>query len=144
MRFLIIISIFVFGFSCVKPKTTDPVPVISFKQVQGDANEVGGANVVWSTNKTVSKKQYTSKATQSDTALLVIGFEDGDGDLFRDSRSDNANLVYTVYAYDAATQQFTVNGNPNPATVVQPADGYYKGKSVQGEIGLPQIGRAHV
>lgn len=108
--------------------------------MQGDANEAGASNVVWSSDKVVSKKQYTSRATQSDTALMVIGFEDGDGDLFRDSQANGANLVYTIYSYDTATQQFTINGNPNPATVVQPANGYYKEKSVQGEIGLPLRG----
>ena len=137
--FLIVIFLSVFiGFSCVKPKTTDPIPKLTFKQMQGDAVEAGSESAaVWPTNKPVSKKLYTSHINNSDTALLVIGFTDGDGDLFRDSKNDGANLVYTTYAYDAATQEFKINGNPNPATVVQPAEGYYKGKSIQGEIGIP-------
>lgn len=129
----------------MKTKTDDPIPKLTFKQVQGDDKQAGVSPAVWDTEKEVQKKYYTSHANQGDTALLVIGFEDGDGDLFRDKASE-ANLIMTVYTYDAIRKAFVIdsvkitNTEKGPSTgftVVQPAGGYYKGKSVQGEIGLP-------
>lgn len=114
--------------------------------MQGDETEAGSSDVVWPTDKSVQKKLYTSHITNSDTALMVIEYEDGDGDLFRDQGTDGANLFLTTYVYNSNTNQFVIDSLPlvgalktrySTYTVLQPANGYYKGKSVQGEIGIP-------
>ena len=72
-----------------------------------------------------------------DTAVLVLRYSDGDGDLFRNSNSDGPNLIYATYAFNADSNKFLLNGGLNPATITQPANGYYKGKAIHGDIFVP-------
>jgi hypothetical protein len=116
--FLIIISAFLFFWKCVKPASKDPIPSLDYKSV----NNLG---------------KVPGSVPPRDTAVLVLGYEDGDGDLFRNSSADGPNLIYTTYYYDADQDKFLIDGSPNSATVRQPDNGYYKGKSIQGEIYIP-------
>ncbi len=108
-------------YSCVKPTSEDPVPVLEFKDFK--AGRVG----------------------TRDTAVLLLGYEDGDGDLFVDLNEQGPNLILTPYMYSATKKQFlagfdrviTNDTFRIPITVKQPADGYYKGKAIKGEITIP-------
>jgi len=122
----IIFIITLFSFSCVKKKVTNPVPAIEFKDFQA-----------WKTS------------AGNDTAVLVISYEDGDGDIFRESNAKGPNLIGTFYYLNSATQQFTTikdlitNDTARiTQTVLQPStlnpnDANYKGKSVRGDMYLP-------
>ena len=116
------------GFSlllaCAKQKTKDPIPKIGF----------------------VDFANPGTTATGGDTATLILTYEDGDGDIFVDANSDRANLVFTPYHYDPTTKKFIAGHNPDPNyndtirhvyTVKQPDNGYYKGKSIRGEVYVP-------
>lgn len=121
MRFLIsIFLVSVFCFSCVKKQSTDPKPLIEYKDFQA-----------W-------------KMNGSDTAFMVIGYQDGDGDIFRDNNVNGPNLVGTFYYLNSATNKFTAvkdiitNDTMRiTQTILQPRDGNYKGKSVRGEMFIP-------
>jgi hypothetical protein len=110
-----------FCFSCVKKQSSDPVPVIEYKDFKA-----------W-------------KINGSDTAYLVIGYEDGDGDIFRDASTHGPNLVGTFYYLNSATNKFTPifdiitqDTARITQTVLQPnPDASYKGKAVRGEMYLP-------
>ena len=108
-------------FSCVKKPTKDPVPVLKYKAV----NPLG--------------KATSASQGPRDTAVLIFSYEDGDGDLFRDSNSDGPNLVYSTYAFNADSNKFILNGYPSQATITQPDNGNYKGKSIHGEIYVPML-----
>lgn len=124
MRFILIIFLAgLFGFSCVKPQTKDPVPFITFKDF---------------TN--ARKSEFTGQ----DTAVFVLGYEDGDGNLFVDNSSQGPNLIITPYFYNKTTGKFvgeidliTKDTFRIPNSIVQPDNGYYKGKSIKGEIFIP-------
>lgn len=125
MRFIIIIFLIaVFGFACVKPKTKNPVPVIEF-------TELGHAQ----------KSEFTNK----DTAVLTISYEDGDGDLLLDNVAEGPNIIFTPYFYNSTTNKFEIAVNPVIptdtirilASITQPDNGYYKGKSIKGNIYIP-------
>lgn len=124
MRFLLLIFLLVaLGYSCIKKKTKDPVPYIEFI----DFLKAG-------------KSVYTG----SDTALIYITYEDGDGDLFTDKRSEGPNFIFTPYFYNSLTDKFYVEFDPITKdtfritnTILQPDNGYYKGKSIKGEIFVP-------
>ncbi len=124
MRYLLpLIPIISLIFSCVKPPSEDPVPVIEFKDIH---------------NMRKAISYYPDgKLWIRDTAVLVLGYADGDGDIFRNKNSDGPNLVYTTYAFNQDSNKFVIDNFPNPATITQPADGYYLGKSIHGEIFVP-------
>lgn len=134
MRYLVLIFLAAVAVaSCVKPKTKDPVPVLTFKYVQGVS-----LAAEWPTNTTVPLAYYKTKsATPSDTANIVFGYQDGDGDIFKDSNAEGSNFALKVYKYDATQDKMIIDGNPIPMTIRQPASGYYKGKSIEGDITIP-------
>ncbi len=128
MRILTLILFFVYiAFSCVKKPTTSPIPNIEFKDFK-----------------------YTTKPTRpypSDVGYIVIGYEDGDGDIFRNNDHALANLIIISYHKDSISGNFYQDSTrPAPTepkiaisyatTVYQPGAGY-KGKSVKGEIIIP-------
>lgn len=111
------------AYSCVKQQTKDPIPLIEFKDFLNPG-----------------KSPYT----QRDTALIYITYQDGDGDLFTDTRNEGPNFIFTPYFYNTNTNQFYVEIDPitNDTfritnTILQPDNGYYKGKSIKGEIFVP-------
>lgn len=107
-------------FACVKPKTKDPVPVIGFNSVQN-----------------LQKMPASGSLPARDTAVLVIDYQDGDGDIFRNATTDGPNFFYTVYTFNEDSGKLVIDGITNPMVVKQPADGYYRDKSIQGQIYIP-------
>jgi hypothetical protein len=108
---------------CVKPPSKDPVPHIEFLDLADP------------------KK---STFTNSDTATIVLSYEDGDGDLFVDNFSDGSNLVLTTYGYNESTGKFLPAYDLSikdtvryTNTIKQPDNGYYKGRAIRGEIFVP-------
>lgn len=101
--------------SCVKPASKDPIPVIEYK-----------------TLKDLGKKVRDN----SDTATLVIGYQDGDGNLFADNSTDPANLVITYMYYNSDSAKMVTHLS-EATKVFQPDKGYYKGKSIRGDITYP-------
>ena len=124
----IIITIFILSIllslsftSCVKRPSKSPTPELTFKDF-----------IVWRINGV------------RDSAVAIIGYEDGDGDLFLNKTTDGPNIVGTFYYLNSATGKFTGISDPITGdtarvtqTVLQPKGASYKGKSVQGEIFLP-------
>ncbi len=120
MHYFLITVISVFGvFSCVKPPNDSPIPSLEYKDVP------------------VMGKVSSGSLGSRDTAVLVLRYSDGDGDMFRNSNADGPNLIYTTYAFNADSNKFIINGSPNAATITQPANGYYRGKSIHGDIYVP-------
>jgi len=124
MRFILLIFLIgLLGFSCVKPRTKNPVPVIEYKEMY---------------------HMQKSELTGQDTAVMVIGYEDGDGDIFVDNTSQGPNLIFIPFFYNPATDKFEIERDPITLdtfritnTIKQPDNGYYKGKSIKGEIYIP-------
>jgi hypothetical protein len=122
MRFLgLILTTLLIGFSCVKPQSKDPVPSGEFKDFVAFQNSLG-----------------------NDTAILTVSYEDGDGDLFVTNKTEGPNVVFVPYFYNETTQKFTTFKNLVTQdtqrinrSVLQPADGYYKGRSIKGDIIIP-------
>ena len=119
MRLIAIIILFSFIFGCVKKQSSDPVPTIEYKNFSASTNGV------------------------KDTSVLVIGYEDGDGDIFRDKPSDFPNLISTIYVYDNILNKFnavidvlTKDTVRYSQTITQP-EASYKGKQVKGDIYWP-------
>ncbi len=98
--------------ACVKKTSKDPIPEIEYKDFKM-LNHIG-----------------------SDSAVFTIGYKDWDGDLFRNSNSDGPNLVLSTYTYKSDSGKFIFDHAFSYA-ITQPADGYYKGKSIQGDIYVP-------
>lgn len=121
MRYLILILFFAcIGFSCAPKQPSSPIPVIEYKDF----------------------KAY--KVNGSDTAVMIIGYADGDGDIFKDDNNKGPNFIGTFYYLNSATNKFTAiidlitkDTARITQTILQPKDASYKGKSVQGEIFLP-------
>ena len=124
MRFIIIIFLIVLvGYACVKAKTKNPVPVIEFKELDH-----------------LQKSEFTLQ----DTAVLVFNYEDGDGDIFLDNASQGPNLIFIPFFFNTTTNKFDVQIDPYTKdtlritnTAIQPDNGYYKGKSIKGDISMP-------
>jgi hypothetical protein len=124
MRFITaIFFILLAGFACVKPKTKNPVPVIEYKGMYH-----------------MQKSEFTGQ----DTAVMLLGYEDGDGDLFVDNMSQGPTLLFIPFFYNSVTDKFEVEFDPITQdtfritnTIKQPDKGYYKGKSIKGEIYIP-------
>lgn len=116
MRYLAILFLSsLIGFACVKPKTKNPVPVLAYVDFA---------------------KSGKSPYTNQDTALLVYSYEDGDGNLFRDATSDGSNIVISTYEFNSDSNKF-IPGINISYVLLQPDNGYYKGKSIQGQISVP-------
>ncbi|PBQ33247.1 hypothetical protein CNR22_16185 [Sphingobacteriaceae bacterium] len=101
----------------------DPVPVIEYKDLLH-----------------AQKSEFTGR----DTAVLSLGYEDGDGDIFMDNNTQGPNVIFIPFFYNTATGKFDVDKDPITQdtfritnTIVQPDNGYYKGKSIKGEIFIP-------
>ncbi|MEO6301762.1 MAG: hypothetical protein ABIP51_01190 [Bacteroidia bacterium] len=108
-----------FCFACVKRQTKDPVPAITYETF------------------------VSSKTNGIDDGQMVLGYEDGDGDIFREETTHIPNLIMKFYYYNNGTHQFTgffdtnINDTFNIAKIItQPGDGF-KGKSIKGEIYIP-------
>lgn len=122
MRNLFFITLLVLiGASCVKKKDAVPTPVIEYKEFYA-----------WKTG------------TGNDTAVMVIGYEDGDGDIFRESNVKGPNIIGTFYYLNSATQKFTAimdeitqDTMRITQTVLQPSEMNYKGRSVKGDMYIP-------
>ena len=82
------------------------------------------------------RKATSASEPPRDTAVLVIGYSDGDGDLFVDNSSNDANMVVISKYYNADSSKFLI-ANVDSKKLKQPENGYYKGKAVQGEIWVP-------
>lgn len=120
LRNLFIAALFLgFAWACVKPASKNPVPTAEFIDF------------------------WAAKRAAGDTATMVIGYEDGDGDLFVSSNTEGPTLVFTPYYFNAQTNSLRPYVFPGGDTflisqnVSQPADGYYKGRSIKGTITLP-------
>ena len=115
-RFIEFIILICFAsYSCVKPKTTNQTPALEY--------------IAFS-------KAQKSIYTGQDTALLVYSYEDGDGDIFRDSKSNDPNMVFIPYAYYNDSNKY-VKGEAFTYVLTQPEGNNYKGKSIKGEISVP-------
>ena len=114
MRNLFILFLsFVLGFSCLKKKSIGPIPEIEFIE-------------------------FIQKSTATkDSATFKLGYIDSDGDLFRNKTSDGPNLVLKTLAYNADSAKYLTNLTISKV-IIQPADGYYKDKSIQGYIYLQE------
>lgn len=108
----LIFSFCFFAFSCVKKSPSDPIPEIEYK----DFKLLGSA--------------------KTDSAVFVIGYKDWDGDLFRNDNTDGPNTVISTYAFRQDSNKFVFD-QAFAYVITQPADGYYKGKSIQGDIFIP-------
>src|SRR5688572_20735157 len=95
--------LFISFFSCVKPPNEDPVPTLEFSNV---------LNMTRVVSETLPPR---------DTAVLVLKYADGDGDIFRDNNSDGPNLIYSTYAFSSDSNKFVLDQGPSPATITQPA-----------------------
>jgi len=120
MRFILIIFLVVlFGFSCVKKQSKDPVPSLEFIDFT------------------------SSKSNGIDNGQMILGYADGDGDIFREIPGKVPNLIMKFYYYNNGTKKFTgffdtnISDTFNIAKIItQPGDGF-KGKSIRGEIYIP-------
>jgi hypothetical protein len=122
MRYLsIIFLVCLAAYACKKRPTKNPTPALEFKNFEAFQNIRG-----------------------RDTAVLTIGYEDGDGDIFVDEGATGSNLFITPYSYNEPTNSF--KGIIDPITndtlmfsyvVHQPDNGYYKNKSIKGDIIVP-------
>jgi hypothetical protein len=119
----LIFLISLLAFACVKRKTKNPIPAIVYKDLYN-----------------LQKSQYTGQ----DTAVMILGYEDGDGDIFMDNTNQGPNFIFIPYFYNADLQEFEIELDPITQdtfritnTIRQPDNGYYKGKSIKGEIMVP-------
>src|SRR5687768_17533404 len=121
MRYLTIIFLVSLAvYSCKKRPTKNPTPALEFKSFEA-----------W---------QFQGR----DTAELTIGYEDGDGDIFVDADVSTPNLFITPYSYNEVTNTFVgmFDAQLNDTLmfvykVRQPDNGYYRGKSITGDIIVP-------
>lgn len=119
--FAVIIPLLFIAFSCVKRPSTSPEPTIEYVDFKASKGSNG-----------------------NDTAVMTIGYEDGDGDLFMPTVSDGPNVVGTFYYYNSGSKQFVGIKDPITKdtaritqTVAQPEETNYKGKPIKGQIFLP-------
>jgi hypothetical protein len=120
MRYLLFLFPVMFvTFSCVKPPSTDPVPLLEYKDVSPlERTTLGGG-------------------TPRDTAVLIVRYADGDGDLFRNSSKDPPNVIYWTLAFNADSNKFIRDQDIHSYNIPQPANGYYKGKAIHGDVYIP-------
>jgi hypothetical protein len=121
MRFSsIILALALSAVGCVKKQSSSPIPSIEYFDFQA------------------------AKINGIDTAVMIISYSDGDGDIFRESPINGPNIIGTFYYLNSSTKEFTAikdiitNDTARiTQTVVKPRDVIYKGKSVSGRIYLP-------
>ena len=120
-KVLLITVLFIFLWSCVKRPSTSPNPTISYNNFQA-----------WKVRGTI------------DTAVAVLNYEDGDGDIFLDNTTQGPNIIGTFYYLNKQTGQFsgvkdniTNNTLRFTQTVLMPNDVNYNGKSIKGEMYIP-------
>jgi len=120
MRFITIIFLLcLFCFSCVKRPSKSPEPTLEYID-------------------------FTSSKTNGiDNGQLILGYEDGDGDIFREKTTNIPNLIIKFYYYNSGTHQFVGFYDTNISDtfnidkiIIQPGDGF-KGNSIEGEIYVP-------
>lgn len=111
LRYLAFLLVFILAFSCIKKKSIGPIPKIEFI----DFKKVG--------------------PTGYDSAVFKLSYEDSDGDLFRDRNDEGPNLIFKTLAWNADSGKYLTDLIFS-RVVLQPADGYYKDKSIQGYIYL--------
>ncbi|MDI9340202.1 MAG: hypothetical protein QM534_06480 [Sediminibacterium sp.] len=116
---IIFLAVIVSGTSCVKKQSVDPVPVISFKSFEPYQKGVN--------------------------AYLMIGFEDGDGDLLM-SKENTQNSLFIRYLYKDVNGNFVPVLTPNASNpnkndtltfnyiVKRDTEDKYSGKSIKGDI----------
>ena len=115
MRHLfLIICIGLLAYACVKQPSDTPVPILEFKSVS-PLGKVGTSG--------------------RDTAVVAFRYNDGDGDLFNNTNKDAPNLVCSIYTFNTDSNKFDVTNVPY--SILQPANGYYRGKSIYGDLYLP-------
>jgi hypothetical protein len=115
MRYLLIIfSLCLLGFSCIKKGQKNTVPEITYKDFRA-----------W-------------KVAGRDTALMTLGYTDWDGDLFRNSTSDGPNTIFTSFVFNVDSNKI-IRDTTFAYIVTQPGDGFYKGKSIKGDIIIPFV-----
>ncbi len=112
MRFLIIVICCSMLPCCIKKAPKNPIPALEYKDFQA-----------W-------------KVGTRDTAVLTISYNDYDGDLFRNTTDDGPNTVIRTFIYNADSSKF-IKDKTLSYTLIQPGDGFYKGKSISGDIILP-------
>jgi hypothetical protein len=121
-RVLVPIIIFIFVLSaCVKKASESPIPTLEYYNF-----------VAWKVR------------VKTDTAVMVLKYEDGNGDIFLANNTQGPNVIGTFYYKNSATGKFTAikdqitNDTARiTQTIIQPKDASYKGKSIRGEIYLP-------
>lgn len=109
---LLIFSLALAAASCVKKSPEDPIPVIDYKDFQA-----------W-------------KNGNRDTAILTLTYNDYDGDLFRNTTSDGPNTVLKTFIFNVDSNKF-IKDQTLSYSITQPGDGFYKGKSIKGDIIIP-------
>jgi len=102
--------------ACVKPVSSDPHPRLEYKNAYNFALTPAG----------------------NDTAVVVFGYEDGDGNLFVDDYSQDANVIVTTKYYNSDSAKFLVDKSFSNK-IKQPDNGYYKGKAIKGEVYMPLL-----
>jgi hypothetical protein len=115
MRYLIIIivlSVCSLWFSCIKKGQKSTTAEITYKDFRA-----------W-------------KVAGRDTAVMTLGYTDWDGDLFRNSTSDGPNTILRTYVFNVDSNKF-IEDEAFSYILIQPGDGFYKGKSIKGDIILP-------
>lgn len=117
MHYLLILFVALFmGFSCVKPPSKDPIPSLEYKAV---------TNLGKSPN------------TQRDTAVLILRYEDGDGDIFVENGTSESNLFYMTKYFNADSNKFIIDGSAHAARLTIPENAPNDGKAIKGDIYLP-------
>jgi hypothetical protein len=126
VRYLTLIFLTGFlAFSCVKRNGNSPIPEITFQEFRA------------------------LKGAGGDSAVFLLGYKDGDGDLFLDKNEQGPNLIITPYYFNSSKNEYLAEFNPDPlfndtmriyAYIKQPSNGYYKDKSIKGEILFPTTG----
>lgn len=118
--FLIIFSVLLLG-ACVKKTSSEVIPVIEF---------IDFANA--------------KKTTNGDTAVMVLSYDDGDGDLFLVRSTQDPNLIFTTYHYDATSKTFkgtydavTLDTIRYSTKILRPGGLDYEGKHIRGNIYIP-------
>jgi hypothetical protein len=122
MRKIVPIIIFIVVLTaCVKRPSTSPTPTLEYNNFQA-----------WQVRGT------------TDTAIAVLNYEDGDGDIFLDNTTQGPNVIGTFYYLNKNTGKFqgvkdkiTKDTLRFTQTVLMPKDANYNGKSIRGEMYIP-------
>lgn len=113
LKYLVVVALIAFTYSCVKKKTYSQDPEITYKAFTLDTGT---------------------------TANMTITFADGDGDIGKENSDTTRNLFMNYYYKDTITQQFVAFWNGTDSlksgyTVHKPND-EYNGKPISGEVTL--------